>query len=191
MKNIRKILIALIILNLLCIIIEIVLLNKKDSKVLPNVQLESRTVEEKNKIYPIGSYKFTYLYDGEVDLDNFYARLYDFIKYVNKIKSETNELSRADLKKYFKDNKDNIFNNTGIEKEADFLELVRQIKECDIQNGYSKVEMIANTYENNNEYCSIQIDITYSEARKIKVIGKFSKKYSTDRIVKFIPVKEE
>lgn len=191
MKNIRKILIGLIILNIILLILQICnyMVNNKE----PEVQLRSepKAIQEDNKLYPANSFKFTYLYDGELEIEIFYRRIYKFVNYLEKLYTDTKNLEESDLSTYYKNNTKQIKEITGITSKEQFTKLVEQVKKCNVDEKYDKVEMENDTYKNNNSDCSIQINITYKNKESVKVVAIFSKDNSADNLVKFLPVEKE
>lgn len=192
MKDVKKIIYVLIILNIILMITLIFWSKiKTNDSQLEITKLVPATVEDARKIYPEGSFKFTYLYDGEINLDNFYGGIYKFVNYIKNIYKDIIELSDEQIGSYYYMNKEVIFQSTGISKLEDYQILVNQIKKCNVEDNYTTIKMIEDTYTSTNQSCEIEIDIIYGNGKSVRVKAYFSKFYSDDKYVRFLPIEEE
>ena len=190
MKDIKKILIIILSLNIILCILLIGIYSSKIKKESKEVQAkgEPTAIQEEKKLYPAGSFKFTYSYDGENDIDEFYTKINTFVNYIGILKKDVNSVNLESINTYFNNNKKQIQEITGITEAEQFKKLIDQISKCNVEEQYDKIEMINDTYEKNDSECSIQINITYKNGNTVKIIATFLKAFSTEQTVKFKPV---
>lgn len=117
----------------------------------------------KIRIFPENREKIEATYNGNIDLNYMYEKLYDLV-HTNLpiIQNEIKDLGVNALNGYLQNNKNNLLVYLGITNIEQLSKLAINIKDCNIKESeYVNSRFIENTYQETEEYDSFEIAINY------------------------------
>lgn len=129
-----------------------------------NPELEA---ELKIRIYPENRKSVEEKYNGNVDFNYMYEKLYDLV-HTNLpiIQSEIENLGVTKLNQYLKNNQNKMLVFLGITNIEQLSKLATNIKNCNIQeNEYIDSSIVENTYQETEEYDSFEICLNYKTCK--------------------------
>lgn len=184
MKKIRIFIIILLIINIVVTILLLSINNDGDN----NNEYEETQRYYSERVIPRNSYELLLNYKGDVDKDEIYKKLNLFIKYIPELYKDVNNFSEGDLKSYYKEQKNIIVENTGIDDSDEFVELVNCIILNDIvQSEFSYASIIKNTVANKEDKTSFQVDLVYKDEKTMKVEIQVNNSSSSKNNIKINP----
>ncbi|MBR3132991.1 MAG: hypothetical protein IKG42_02790 [Clostridia bacterium] len=166
--------------------------NNSDTLVYKTVDLEKEVNNEfKNdkKIVPEG---FTFLvrfYEGNLDDDYVFEKIYSFIyEFIPTLQEKTKNLTNEEIIKYYNDNSKEIINITGIEDKNDFLELVKSLGDNNTIENYNKCVFDTESFDSDEYYSKCKLDIIYNDEVLHFLIYLANNKDITQPNIKIIPI---
>lgn len=129
-----------------------------------NPELEA---ELKIRIYPENRESMEEKYNGNVDFNYMYEKLYDLV-HTNLpiVQSEIQDLGVNQLKQYLENNENKMLVYLGITNIEQLSKLATNIKNCNIaESEYINSNCIENTYEETDEYDSFEICLNYKTCK--------------------------
>ena len=173
MKGLKFILILIIIVNIVLITYMTVLVKPIQEYTYEeyriSVEGENPELEAALKIgiFPEGREVIEEIYDGNIDLNYFYEKLFDLVHTnLPKIKDEIKDLSVNMLNDYLQNNKNNMIAYMGITNIEQLSKLENNIKGCNIEDSeYINCNIIDNTYIESEKYDSFKLIINYKTCK--------------------------
>lgn len=129
-----------------------------------NPELEA---ELKIRIYPENREKIQEIYDGNVDLNYMYEKLYDIVhKYLPVVQGEVQNASVNSLNLYLQNNQHKMLSYLGITNIEQLSRLANNIKNCNIaENEYVYSNYVENSYQESESYDSFDIIANYKTCK--------------------------
>lgn len=121
----------------------------------------------KIRIYPENRDSIEEKYNGNVDFNYMYEKLYDLV-HTNLpiVQSEIQDLGVTMLKQYLENNQNKMLVYLGITNIEQLSKLATNIKDCNIEESeYINSNFVENTYEETDEYDSFEICINYQTCK--------------------------
>lgn len=148
-----------------------------------NPELEA---ELKIRIYPENRDAIQEIYNGNVDLNYMYEKLYDLVhKNLPIVQDEIQGLSVMGLNQYLQNNQHEMLVYFGITNIEQLSKLAANIKDCNIEESeYINSNYVENTYQEAEEYDSFEIEVNYKTC-KLKFRVYVSNKVLTSPMVIF------
>jgi len=165
--NLKIILTALIIINLIILVILLNCVAKMNNGTasMQNASEETYTgsIEYNNKIYPANHYEFEKLYNSDENCKTLYENLYNFVYYIPKIYNRTKDLTDAELETFFDKYKESIIARYHITTKNEFVTFIKQCKKVasDSSNSYKTVRFLIETYKKGENYITCDFEIEY------------------------------
>lgn len=196
-KKIKVILIIFIILNLIMlgVLTALILLtnNKKEEEQLEALNdITAQQIDEYHgRIYPKNFSKLLYSYKGDIDLNYFYEITYKLVNYLPDLSAVISNYSEEQLKSYFKQNQDQIKENTGITTFDTFKLLSDKIKNMNGNSEYKEATIDITSYNDNGDYVQFLLEVVYQDDNEIDFTVHLTNKYSKENpSIIFNPVEE-
>ena len=129
-----------------------------------NPELEA---ELKIRIYPENKQLIEESYDGSIDLNYMYEKLYDLVHtYLPILQKDTHGLSINGLNQYLQNNQHKLLVYLGITNIEQLSKLANNINGCNIEESeYIDSNFVVNTYQESDIYDSFEVSVNYKTCK--------------------------
>ena len=157
-----KILILILIIVIVIFSIYLRLSDKPKSETIkPNFDSVKKNSEEylKDKVIPQHIYDFSVEYDGEIERNEIYEKLYDISRFLPEL---CLDLKNTDVKEYYSNSSNKIKKYLGIQTEDEFIKFNEFLEENDVSNlDFKYCEYYSGSLVKDQDYSNFQIDFCY------------------------------
>lgn len=190
----KKILIGVIIVNILLAIGQLIYYTI--SRVKDAISEETATIktaeeirEEQKVIVPNNSTIYVRLYDGKINSNDVYQKIYQFVHItIPEMKERTKEMSTEEIANFYEENKESMINQYAIKEKIDLVKLIQKIKNVDVTNkNYQSCEFNIESCEYYEDRIEINLNIYFQGSPKLVVRLIERKNYDIVPAIYFIP----
>lgn len=131
------------------------------------------TIEIGEKILPENRREFENLYEGDLNVDTLYYKLYTLVNNIEKLYDLTNDMKSEDLNKFYNNNANYIEIATSITTCDEFIRMIEKadlIYKNDSQNSYYAIVLLLDSFETKNNITKIEAELKYRDNKKIKFV---------------------
>lgn len=186
--NKKKVLIVILIIAIIIFIVLSLVLNelkKKDEQKRIELKRVDTTYEEQTA-------KLDIVIENLYEMVKLSNRKIDTKEYTDKIKRmiegdlkythiDTKDLSKTELKKQFEENKEDIFNQYGIEEFETYEKLVEKLEIYDEPITVEEVSIVKNSCYVEEKYIISKINIKYDNQKELELTLKFANDDTLER----------
>ena len=186
--NKKKVLIIILIITIIILIVLSLILNelkKKDTQKRIEMKRVDTTYEEQTA-------KLDIVVENLYEMVKLSNRKIDTKEYTDKIKRmiegdlkythiDTKDLSKTELKKQFEENKEDIFNQYGIEEFETYEKLVEKLEIYDEPITVEEVSIVKNSCYVEEKYIISKINIKYDNQKELELTLKFANDDTLER----------
>lgn len=145
--------------------------NSNDKDYENVVKKVNEQYKEQGKIVPENYNFLIRLYEGDVQSDEIYSKIYNLVyKVIPDIKNNLENLSNEEIKKYYEKNKEEIISVMGIDDFENYLLLVQKV--CKLENiEYNNCEFDVKNYvyNENEDYSKVNLKIKFSSSISVEL----------------------
>ncbi|MBR3673080.1 MAG: hypothetical protein IKN65_02140 [Clostridia bacterium] len=176
-KSLVRLLCILLIIILSLSIIVLINKNKRNNKTDNQEQANQEVIIpiDEDVIIPGDSYIFFGKYiHGKVSSKTIYNTInYCTKTIIPKYYSDLKDASDNDISNYFENNKTEIWKLFNIDNKQDFLSLIKELKQLNLENlELAAVDFVEDDIKVNNDSTDAKLIITYNKDRKIEIYMK-------------------